>query len=731
MNYDYTIRNFRAFDTDGATCRIRPVTILTGCNSSGKSSIVKSMTLFQDFIKNAIKHDNILAKSKLDFSLKPNSSLGNFNKVLNDNSLSNTLSYTIKFHSLLFGDDLLLSFDFASNENDAMGNGYIKSFNIKKTTGELIYSSTVDCSCYYNLNHIIPNFYRFINGQYIIYLYRYQLELALDEQGEKIEHYDSFISLYNKINKLNKEFEDFYGKNAICDIRKWCDSHMSTSRVIKKEFLKDGGYFPFYMKPESLITPSSEYAIFYMPILSQIKDDTVEDIDEFFKKYDDKEYTDMFERVRNSFRKSGYSKFIDYFHDLEKKALIYENRTFPKPSPTYFDIQKYEIKSDCKTECKRFMLSSGGYHCTIDGVNYNFKPLPLNYKKTWMEAPITFADLLSVITYIDSNGDDLDKILESQKYYDYDKRQGGFAYKYQGHRMFYLLRQYADDLLKECISGLNNDLNYVSSSVVDIKRLYSLDSTDPFSVLIKEYLDKRRDYLDRKSEEANGLEFCPGSFIDKWLKAFGIGHHLSIEVNEDGYGLSIKVYNSQDDHEGELLSEKGYGITQLFVILLRIEMSILGKEVHSVVKDSHALYDTSLKVKHIPNCEFLVPLEKEEIAKVFSPTTVAIEEPEVHLHPKYQSLLADMFVDAYINYNVQFIIETHSEYLIRKLQTLVAAKKIKSEDCSLEYFSEANKPKEEPRVKHIHILDDGKLSGAFGPGFFDEANRLSMDLLSI
>lgn len=108
---------------------------------------------------------------------------------------------------------------------------------------------------------------------------------------------------------------------------------------------------------------------------------------------------------------------------------------------------------------------------------------------------------------------------------------------------------------------------------------------------------------------------------------------------------------------------------------------------------------------------------------------IAIEEPEIHLHPKYQSLLADMFVEAYQKYNIHFIIETHSEYLIRKLQVLVADKEnaLAPNDVSLNYVD-----KEENGISHnrkIEILEDGRLSGSFGPGFFDEADSLAMDLM--
>ena len=103
-------------------------------------------------------------------------------------------------------------------------------------------------------------------------------------------------------------------------------------------------------------------------------------------------------------------------------------------------------------------------------------------------------------------------------------------------------------------------------------------------------------------------------------------------------------------------------------------------------------------------------------------------------HPKFQSMLAELFVDAFLEYNVQFIIETHSEYLIRKLQTLIAEKKVGNDKVSILYVYDSNpakRPIYTPQVKSIDILSDGRLSDKFGEGFFDEADRLAMDLLTI
>ena len=51
MDTKFTIKNFRVFDENGVTLDLKPLTILTGCNSSGKSSIVKAAFLLNSFMK--------------------------------------------------------------------------------------------------------------------------------------------------------------------------------------------------------------------------------------------------------------------------------------------------------------------------------------------------------------------------------------------------------------------------------------------------------------------------------------------------------------------------------------------------------------------------------------------------------------------------------------------------------------------------------------------------------
>ena len=53
-------------------------------------------------------------------------------------------------------------------------------------------------------------------------------------------------------------------------------------------------------------------------------------------------------------------------------------------------------------------------------------------------------------------------------------------------------------------------------------------------------------------------------------------------------------------------------------------------------------------------------------------STVLMEQPEIHLHPAVQSGLADLMLNVAFVRNVQIIVESHSEHLLRRLQRRVA-----------------------------------------------------------
>ncbi len=77
-------------------------------------------------------------------------------------------------------------------------------------------------------------------------------------------------------------------------------------------------------------------------------------------------------------------------------------------------------------------------------------------------------------------------------------------------------------------------------------------------------------------------------------------------------------------------------------------------------------------------------------------STVWMEQPEIHLHPQVQSVLADVLISAVQAYqdgtarNVQLIVESHSEHFLTRLQRRIAEEVIKPSDVAV-YFCENTK----------------------------------------
>lgn len=66
--------------------------------------------------------------------------------------------------------------------------------------------------------------------------------------------------------------------------------------------------------------------------------------------------------------------------------------------------------------------------------------------------------------------------------------------------------------------------------------------------------------------------------------------------------------------------------------------------------------------------------------------TLIIEEPEVHVEPSTQLALIDEVVSVSLSKNVQLVLTTHSDYVVKKILALVAGKKIRPSDIGMYYF---------------------------------------------
>lgn len=100
------------------------------------------------------------------------------------------------------------------------------------------------------------------------------------------------------------------------------------------------------------------------------------------------------------------------------------------------------------------------------------------------------------------------------------------------------------------------------------------------------------------------------------------------------------------------------------------------------------------------------------------------EQPELHLHPKLQTKLAEFFTDVKFKDRYK-VIETHSEHIIRKIQVLIAQKSLNKEEVAVYYFDKKNG---ETKIKEMKLSERGLFVDDWPEGFFDEDTKLFSEL---
>ena len=207
------------------------------------------------------------------------------------------------------------------------------------------------------------------------------------------------------------------------------------------------------------------------------------------------------------------------------------------------------------------------------------------------------------------------------------------------------------------------------------------------------YENDRNNYLARTVAQYENAHIMSGdkaySFIKKWLINFKIGNDFKI-TRPFAEVLKVDILTNNGVTP---LGSIGTGSIQLFILLLRIAIAI-----------------------------------KNGGRVIFF-----IEEPEQNLHPAFQSKLADLFHEAITvsGERIQFVIETHSEYLVRRTQVIVAEgvqKEPSGENphTDIDFWNHRFKVYYFPENEIPYSMDyrsNGQFEHPFGAGFYDEAGK--------
>ena len=97
---------------------------------------------------------------------------------------------------------------------------------------------------------------------------------------------------------------------------------------------------------------------------------------------------------------------------------------------------------------------------------------------------------------------------------------------------------------------------------------------------------------------------------------------------------------------------------------------------------------------------------------------ILVEQPEVHLHPRLQSAVGDLFVDTVNAGRAQLLVETHSEHLVLRLLRRVREGVLAPEDLAILYVDLDDEGA--AFVRRLEVDHDGDLVDGWPGGFFDE-----------
>lgn len=167
-----------------------------------------------------------------------------------------------------------------------------------------------------------------------------------------------------------------------------------------------------------------------------------------------------------------------------------------------------------------------------------------------------------------------------------------------------------------------------------------------------------------------------------WLQYLGVASSVeSRDKGKLGHELKVGLFNSDSMYD---LTHVGVGVSQVLPILV---MCLLA--------------DTD--------------------------STLVFEQPELHLHPKVQTLLGDFFLSMALC-NKQCIVETHSEYFIDRLRFRIAAASSENglNDKTKIYFVEH--PPQGSSFIEVVVNEYGAITD-WPEGFFDQSQQQAEEIL--
>ena len=184
------------------------------------------------------------------------------------------------------------------------------------------------------------------------------------------------------------------------------------------------------------------------------------------------------------------------------------------------------------------------------------------------------------------------------------------------------------------------------------------------------------------------LYYQPGliSVVNEWFREFEIPYKLRVEKVGDmaitGEHVALLVLEDANTGARVTLSDVGYGVNQLLPVIVEGVDWFMGGD----------------------------------------DRVLCVEQPEIHLHPRLQARLGDLMIETIGGRSEkQWVVETHSEMLILRLQRRIREGKLDSSDVSVLYVEPGADDIEGSAIRTLRLDDKGDFIDDWPGGFFEES----------
>jgi predicted ATPase len=640
MLHQYQISNFKAF-SNAETILLRPITLLYGPNSAGKSSVIQSLLLLKQTLQEAASHKTLL-KSKGSLT-----NLGSYRDFIHLHDVNKKLKFNFVFdldqaginQDYRFISEILSNIDYSGMSIEF---GYDSSIQMVIIASVELFVGDEDLPiATYSARGTDLTISK-INSQHKLWkdwwkqsrssVPRFVLRQANEVlQKSKIETIPKRsrsklgVELENRLETLRYLLEELHQRKK--EINQDLDQRREAQKLLEQELMsfRATSIDPLAkriqrLKSELEELESSSQASLEQEEQEQEKQKQLDEAEEALQRMN--ELCDRLpffvceaEIKAKEQNKAGLINHIhhqeDYLGEMESLFQVYQS--FNNEDSERIIENIIEVMQHSRISCKNFLPDSSNYinEYEVDDFSHSI------YSQLF---DLRFFSYMTTVT-----SSLVKHFLESISYI--------------GPLRDYPERYYIFD------EGVSEDVGKMGSGMANI--LFR----------DKEFLQQLNDQLDR----------------------FELGYELKIASFNEGQSseatdvYALQLVDQQTQVQVNLL-DVGFGISQVLPVIVQSMFA----------------------------CK----------------KTIVIEQPEIHIHPRLQTELGSLFRDCIQPpFENQFIIETHSEHLMLRLQKLIRQGDLKAEDISVIYVDRVMNG---GKCSQLRLDSEGDFIDEWPGGFFEE-----------